>query len=300
MRRFKWTSVAVGAVMGVLAVGGVAAVPSAPVQALSIQCQIGNDNDVAFQHAYGVTVAVSTIQMPACQSGKGSRVRIDYRIRNLDPQQPIFVQVTAPDGSVRQLQDRTVPGTVDFAESQRWTTSATSSKGTWTLTVASLGAPAILDSWKVWVIPGSCWRANYDDVTAAGEKLEWRWLNGQQWPVRIPQRLASSVVSSACTHFASADMRIEARLWNVSNVNGDLKYGLRLFRNGVEVPMTLTSETVFGVDGTRNHIDVVLDADGSQLAAAGTWTLQVWVSNHENGTNYSDVTLDQWVLHTSY
>ena len=133
MRTFRWTSVAVGAVMGMLAVAGVAAVPSASVHALSTTCQIGNDTDVAFQHAYGVTVAVSTIEMRGCQSGKGSRVRIDYRIRNLDPQQPIFVNVTAPDGSVRQLQDRTVPGTVDFAESQRWTTQATASNGTWTL-----------------------------------------------------------------------------------------------------------------------------------------------------------------------
>ena len=304
MRTRTWTSVAVGAVIGLLAVAGVAAVPSAPAQALSAACQIGNDTDVALQHAYGVTVAVSTIEMRACQSGKGSRVRIDYRIRNLDPQQPIFVNVTAPDGSVRQLQDRTVPGTADFAESQRWTTQATSSKGTWTLTVASLGANAILDSWKVWVIPGSCWRANYDDVNSAPA---WTWQGWVPKPygtstweyIYHPPTPAATSVSSACTERASADMRVQVQLKDVPLYTaGDAAVTLRLLRNGTEVPTSRLAQTVLSPAGDNYYnVEIWLLADGSQLMAAGTWTLEVTSHTSESQRG---VTMDMWILHTSY
>ena len=305
MRWSRWMSAAVGAMVGVLAAVGVAAVQSPSAQALSVQCQIGNDTDVAFAGAYGVTAAVSTIEMRACQSGKGSRVRIDYRIRNLDPQQPIFVKVTAPDGSVRQLRDRTVPGSADFAESQRWTTQATSSKGTWTLTVASLGANAILDSWKVWVIPGSCWRVNDDDVTSPAEWREPTNATSQYGPIVLwhPPTPVSTSVWSACTEFASADMRVRVLLRDVykyEHHQPQWRDQIKLYRDGVEIATTTLSTTVTAEDGDYQRQDILLGVDGSSLRAAGTWTLEVRTAAAPGPEPIRSITMERWELHTSY
>ena len=299
MRRFTWASAAVGAIVGVLA-AGVVALPSTPVQALSGACQIGNDTDVAVANiamlGYG---AQSTIALPACQSGKGSRVRVDYRLRNLDPLRPLNVYVTAPDGTTSWLQSSTVPGTADLAATQRWTTSAVSSKGTWSLGVYGNGAGVVIDSWKVWVIPGSCWRVNYDDAHSPAEWGEWKsFSNGAEYYWTYPAVPASTSVSSACTGFASSDMRIRVKLRDVYEHRNDAPYTLRLYRNGVNVPVVEVSTAITADNGDYLTQDVWLSVDGANIRADGTWTLEVTTGGGHHGI--TGVTMEEWELHTSY
>ena len=302
MRRFTWTSAAAGTMIGVLAVAGGVAAPSAPAHALASACQIANDTDVAIQ---GVTESRSTVSMPQCQSGKGSRVRVDVRIRHAMSSN-LVVWVIAPDGSQRKVQDGNVAGAVDLDATYRWTTSATSSKGTWTLKVWDGGVfspGGLIDSWKVWVIPGSCWRVNDDDVTSPAGWNEGTNATNQWGPIYLwhPPTPVSTSVSSACTGLASADMRVRVLLRDVyrfEHHQPQWREQLVLYRNGVQVPTTIISRTVTAQDGDYQHQDIVVGVDGSSLPASGTWTLEVRTAAGPDGMR--GITMDQWELHTSY
>jgi subtilisin-like proprotein convertase family protein len=272
MKITKLTSTVARATMGLLAAGtGVVALTSTPAQALSTSCQVTNDTDVPLRAWETVE---SRVNFPAaCFAGKGSHVRVDVHIKSAIAGDNALYTV-APDLSRHLLQDYSRNGASEINESYRWTTDAQSSAGTWKLQVtnASLYGTrgAYIDSWTVTVIMPACWRANYDEVTSEPS---------------IP--VSTSVwVSGACLGKASPQMFIGAQLRN-ADPGG---YTLRLFRNDVEVPITGTFE-----HGDRTSMAVWLTANGSQLDAAGTWKLRLTTSQGKDS-----VTMDSWVLHTSY
>jgi hypothetical protein len=150
-----------------------------------------------------------------------------------------------------------------------------------------------LDSWTFTVISPSCWRANDADVTSAPYWTEHVVHHAGNWAQdeyidHGPTTAWTGVSLSACGGKASRDVRIGVQLLD-ADPGG---YSLRRFRNGVEVPMAVASESGSKAAG----ITVWLNADGSQLDANGTWTLEVLTGRY----NLPGVTMTSWVLHTSY
>jgi subtilisin-like proprotein convertase family protein len=293
----KLASLTARAMVGLLAAGtGAVALTSSPAEALPTSCTGTNGTDVAIR---AITYTTSPINIPYCQAGVGSHVRIDVHLKH--PQSSnLIVWAIAPDGTQRKVQDGNVPGSVDLNSTYRWTTSAASSAGTWTLKVWDSGVYSpggIIDSWTVSVISPSCWRVNLDDAVSWPGWNEGATYAHPQAVYHPPTPASSSVsVSTACQGKAS-EMRIGAQLKNVWS--GDL-HDVRLFRNGVAVPIAKLSQTVVADNGDFHDLEVWYTADGSQLDAAGTWTLQVTTSSFA-GTNPSNgITMDSWVMHTSY
>jgi subtilisin-like proprotein convertase family protein len=272
MKIIKLRSRVALATMGLLAAGtGVVALTSTPAQALSTSCQRTNDTDVALARGWTVESAVNI--PTSCFAGVGSHVRVDVHIKNgINGDNRIVV--VQPNRVSREVKGYDLDSASGLLESYRWTTYDQSSAGTWKLQVTNVslyGAQgAYIDYWSVTVIMPSCWRYNFDDVTSAPS---------------IPVSTSVSV-SSACTGKADPRMFMFVQLQNADEGG----YDLRLFRNGVEVPITGRFE-----DGDRNSRAVTLTANGSQLDAAGTWKLQLTTPKGKDS-----VTMDSWGLHTSF
>jgi subtilisin-like proprotein convertase family protein len=290
----KLTSMIARATIGLLAAGtGLVTLSSTPANALSHACQVTNDRDVIVS-IMSTLQTISTIDMPYCQPGVGWHVRVDVKLHQPFTRNLILTAIT-PDGSQRKLQD----GSLTTAEvlTHRWTTSAASPPGTWKLLASdNIYSGYSIDSWTLTVIAPACWRVNYDDVTSDPSWTEYRkvtvGLSAQiwEWVADHPPTPASTSVwvSGSCGYRASSDMAIGVRLKN-ADFGG---YSLKLYRNGVEVPMTRRYE----LGDPATGIWVWLNADGSQLAASGTWTLEVTTAADKS----IGVTMDSWVLHTSY
>jgi subtilisin-like proprotein convertase family protein len=267
------------AAMGLLAAGtGVVALTSTPAQALDPSCLRTNDTDVPLS---AWATVESRINIPGgCFAGVGSQVRVDVHIKHAIAGDNFLYAVQA-DGTGRLLQDYSLDGASEINETYIWNTPAQSSVGTWKLQVTNRSLygtqGAYIDSWTLTVIMPSCWRANYDDVTSDVH------VGKPSTPVST-----SVTVARVCAGKASPMMAIVVRLKD-ADLGG---YDLRLFRNDVPVPVTVAH-----AEGDRTTgIEVDLTANGSQLDAAGTWKLQLTTAQ---GKNVS-VTMDSWILYTSY
>jgi subtilisin-like proprotein convertase family protein len=280
MKVTKFTSRVARAMMGLLAAGtGVVALTSTPAQALDPSCLRTNDTDVPLS---AWATVESRINIPAgCFAGVGSQVRVDVHIKHAIAGDNLLYAVQA-DGTGLLLQDYSRSSASEINETYIWNTPAQSSVGTWKLQVTNRSLygtrGGYIDSWTLTVITPSCWRANYDDVTSDVH------VGGPSTPVST-----SVSVAPVCVGKASAAMAIIVRLRD-ADLGG---YDLRLFRNDVEVPMTVGHEEG---DRTTGIVTVSLTANGSQLDAAGTWKLRLTTNQ---GKNVS-VTMDSWILYTSY